>query len=173
MRQANQLKKQMRCANDTQALHRGRMGWTCAAKPHHMLLLRIKAVAMTVTLPVFLIALAVFQIKHLVADFLLQTPYMFRNKGTYGHPGGLAHAGLHGVLSLPALWVLGAGPAAALMLVLAEMVAHYHIDWAKEQLGRRLGTTPEQARFWHLLGADQFLHQMTYLALLMAAVTLG
>ena len=35
--------------------------------------------------------------KHFIFDFpiSMQTPWMFLNKGKYGHPGGLAHAGLH------------------------------------------------------------------------------
>ncbi len=128
---------------------------------------------MSVALTNLLLALTLFQAKHLIADFLLQTPYMIRNKGQYGHPGGLAHAGLHGLLSLPALWVLGPGTGWILLLVGIEVVVHYHLDWGKEQLGRRLATAPDQARYWHLLGADQFLHQMTYVCLLLGAVLLA
>lgn len=35
-------------------------------------------------------------VKHFICDFPLQaTPWMYRNKGTYLHPGGLVHAGIH------------------------------------------------------------------------------
>jgi hypothetical protein len=39
-----------------------------------------------------LAAVAVLMVKHAVADFYLQTPYQFLNKGKYGHPGGFIHA---------------------------------------------------------------------------------
>ena len=39
-----------------------------------------------------LAAVAVLMVKHALADFYLQTPYQYLNKGTYGHPGGLLHA---------------------------------------------------------------------------------
>jgi kynureninase len=41
-----------------------------------------------------LAAVAVLMLKHAVADFYLQTPYQYLNKGTYGHPGGFIHAGM-------------------------------------------------------------------------------
>lgn len=34
--------------------------------------------------------------KHFIIDFLLQGQYQWKNKGTYGHPGGLLHSALHG-----------------------------------------------------------------------------
>lgn len=39
-----------------------------------------------------LLLLLLLQIKHLVIDFLLQGPYQYLNKGTYGHWGGIQHA---------------------------------------------------------------------------------
>jgi hypothetical protein len=120
-----------------------------------------------------LLALTLFAAKHCVADFVLQTDWMFRGKGIYGHPGGLAHAGLHMLASLPALallaWGLGLTPAPALaaigILTLAEGIVHYHIDWSKEALARHLDATPDTRRFWVLIGADQLLHTLTYIAL--------
>lgn len=40
-----------------------------------------------------IILLALFGIKHFLADFLWQTPKMLSEKGTYGASGGLEHAG--------------------------------------------------------------------------------
>jgi hypothetical protein len=37
--------------------------------------------------------------KHAVADFYLQTAYQYSNKGKYGHPGGIIHAGIHAALT--------------------------------------------------------------------------
>ena len=35
--------------------------------------------------------------KHIIADYFTQYPWMYKYKGIYGHPGGLAHAGWHGL----------------------------------------------------------------------------
>ena len=42
------------------------------------------------TLTIILLLLA---LKHFIADALLQRPYQYLNKGIYGHPGGIVHAG--------------------------------------------------------------------------------
>mgnify|MGYP001765158580 CR=1 FL=1 len=42
-----------------------------------------------------LILLLLFQIKHLVVDWLWQPPYEYLNKGTWLHLGGLQHAAKH------------------------------------------------------------------------------
>lgn len=106
-----------------------------------------------------------FFFKHLVADFLLQPPYMYKNKGTYGHSGGLLHVMLHGWFTFMVFAILDV-PAAPIAygIVIAEMLIHYHIDWAKMNLNRVMGWAPNTSEyFWMLLGVDQFLHLMTYL----------
>lgn len=105
-------------------------------------------------------------LKHAAADFFLQTPFQYCNKGIYGHPGGFLHAGIHVALT-PLVYLLIA-PASLLLaasIALGEFVVHYHIDWAKEQITRRAGYTPQTPRFWHALGIDQLLHGLTYLVI--------
>ena len=62
----------------------------------------------------------------------------------------------------------------SLLLVLGiavgEVAVHYHVDWAKEQITRRNGFTPQTAGFWHALGVDQLLHGLTYLAIVAVLV---
>ena len=108
--------------------------------------------------------------KHFVVDFPLQVRYQYSNKGTYGHPGGVLHAGLHAVGTLICLyWV---APVAAWYLAMADMIIHYHIDWAKLNLNKRLGWGPTtHEEFWWLLGFDQFLHALTYIGMV-AIVTI-
>lgn len=118
-----------------------------------------------------LLALLLLQVKHFVADFLLQPEYVWRNKGIYGHPGGLVHAGVHMAGSLPALLVAGAAPGLVAAVLLAEGVLHYHIDWGKEQAGRRLRLTQDRPAFWYLFGFDQLLHQLTYAGMLAVLLT--
>lgn len=113
-----------------------------------------------------LAAIGVLMLKHMAADFFLQTKYQYCNKGKYGHPGGLLHSFIH--VALTPLVYLVIAPVTLLLvggIALGEFVVHYHIDWAKEQLTSRSGYTPQTPRFWHALGVDQLLHGLTYLAI--------
>jgi len=113
-----------------------------------------------------LIALALFQAKHFLCDFVFQSTWQFRNKGNYGHIAGLIHAGLHAVTSLPALLVLTGSPALIAVLCLGELVIHYHTDWSKARIDARLGFTEKDWAYWVIFGADQFVHQLTYLGMI-------
>src|ERR1700679_790022 len=100
-------------------------------------------------------------VKHFVCDFPLQAfPWMYRNKGTYGHLGGIIHAAVHlfatyFILSFFTEWALFAG--------IIDFFIHYHIDWAKMNLGKKLNLKPDNSEwFWILLGLDQLLHYLTY-----------
>lgn len=110
--------------------------------------------------------LALF-IKHFVFDFILQGPYQYLNKGTYGHPGGILHSGLQAVGSFIVL-VPFVGFTVALAVVCAiEFLVHYHVDWAKMNLNKRWGLKPDNSEyFWWLLGADQLLHYLTYFGMI-------
>lgn len=104
-------------------------------------------------------------VKHFVCDFPLQAnPWMYRNKGTYLHLGGIAHAGLHGAGTLIVLApFIGS---AAFIWAAVDMLMHYHIDWAKMNLSRHHDLKPDNSEwFWILLGLDQLLHHLTYFAI--------
>jgi hypothetical protein len=99
--------------------------------------------------------------KHFLVDFPLQTKFQYSNKGTYGHPGGILHASLHGLGTF--ICIYWYAPIAAIYLALADMFVHYHIDWAKMKLNSKLGWSPTtHEQFWWLLGLDQYLHAVTY-----------
>ena len=115
-------------------------------------------------------SLVLFETKHFVCDFVLQTRYQKQGKGIYGHPGGLIHAGLHAVGSLPAILLLTLSPLLIAALVVAEFAVHYHIDWLKLAILRRRALLPEGALYWVVFGADQFLHQMNYVIFLAVLV---
>jgi hypothetical protein len=101
--------------------------------------------------------------KHFLVDFPLQTKFQYSNKGTYGHPGGILHASLHGLGTF--ICIYWYAPVAAIYLALADMFVHYHIDWAKMKLNSKLGWSPTtHEQFWWLLGLDQYLHAVTYVA---------
>jgi hypothetical protein len=118
-----------------------------------------------------LAAVGVLMLKHMLADFYLQTPYQYLNKGRYGHPGGLLHSAIHVALTPLVYLVLAPGSLlVAGALALGEFALHYHIDWAKEQVNAANNLTPQDHRFWCLLGTDQLLHGLTYLGIVAALV---
>lgn len=122
-----------------------------------------------------LILMLAFIVKHFVCDFPLQAfPWMYRNKGTYGHPGGFVHAGIHllGTLLVFTLAVPNGYPSMMLLaLCWADFIAHYHIDWAKIRLGVHFNLRPDNSEwFWILLGLDQLLHYLTYIGIVWVIV---
>ncbi|HAW46126.1 MAG TPA: DUF3307 domain-containing protein [Roseovarius sp.] len=117
-----------------------------------------------------LILILLFQVKHLLADFIWQTGWMVRNKGTYGHLGGIAHAGLHGLLTVPVLIWTPMTVLTVVGLAAVEFVLHYHIDWTKDRLLRWSGWSPQEKGYWGLTGLDQFAHQVTYVAIVWLAL---
>src|SRR6056297_2203041 len=111
--------------------------------------------------------LLALQIKHLFADFFLQSAYMIENRRIYGHPGGLMHVAIHvfGSAVVFAGISFVAGPAWGVSLILiAEALVHYHIDWAKDRIVVRYGLTPKDRIYWIATGTDQALHHLTYVA---------
>ena len=118
-----------------------------------------------------LLAVLILLTKHLVFDFFLQTAYQYKNKGTYGHPGGILHAGLH-VFGTSFLFLfVYPGAEIAAQILIGEFIVHYHIDWTKEQIVKRMKLATDNAGFWWVLGVDQFLHGATYI--MIAWIALG
>lgn len=108
-----------------------------------------------------------FTVKHVLADFVLQTSWMWRTKDKEdGWSVALAaHAGCHAAFTLtialvihPALFGLG----------VVDFVLHATIDRARGVLGRRLGLVPGRSGWWWLFGIDQALHQVTHFAFAIA-----
>jgi hypothetical protein len=117
--------------------------------------------------------LGLLLVKHFVADYVLQTSFQYKNKGIYGHRGGLLHAGIHVTGTALAL-ALFLPPTMVLILALADGLIHYHIDWAKETISRTYQLkNHEDRRYWLLFGMDQLLHQMTYIGLVWAATLIS
>lgn len=104
-------------------------------------------------------------VKHLVADFALQSRYILDNRRVYGHPAGILHVGIHLTGTLIALVLVGTPPALVAAMLAVEGLLHYHLDWAKDNLVLKLGLTYERRGYWILLGADQMCHHLTYIGL--------
>lgn len=106
-------------------------------------------------------------LKHFVVDFITQTETMVKEKGIYGAWGGIVHSSQHALLTG---WIiLIFAPELAIILAFADGIIHYHIDWAKMQIGK--GLTPADKNFWVYLGLDQLLHYITYLGIAYVAVS--
>lgn len=115
-----------------------------------------------------LLCLLLLQIKHLLVDWLFQTQIEIQEKGTYAKLGGLIHSGEH---ALGTYIVCLLFTPLALYLAVLDFILHYHIDWLKSNLTNCLKVSPTHKTYWFLMGADQTLHQFTYL--LLAYLTVG
>lgn len=116
-----------------------------------------------------LFLLTLFIVKHFVCDFLLQTVWMAVNKGTYGHRAGLAHVGIHGLGTFFVLTVFSQtteiffNPGPFLMVLFFEVFIHYHVDFFKMWLNKRMNWTCDKSTaFWNLMGFDQLVHYLSY-----------
>ena len=107
-------------------------------------------------------AVALFIIKHLVADFLFQTGWMARGKEQPKNWRAplLAHVSVHAGGTL--LISLLLAPQLA-WLAMVDFVAHGLIDKSKAFAQQRYRLRVEQAAYWWLLGIDQTLHHLTHL----------
>jgi fatty acid desaturase len=115
--------------------------------------------------------LALLAVKHFICDGPLQTLAMVRGKAIYGNRLVLLHAAIHACATLFILFFAGLPPALALGIAAAECVVHYHIDFAKEELLRRMQWTQAQPQFWWTLVGDQALHYLSYIAAAMFIVS--
>lgn len=117
------------------------------------------------------ILLAVFQVKHFLADFPLQTPYML-NKYRPGWdfiPPLVVHSGVHALMTLvlvtyfsPQLW----------WLAVVDFVSHFITDRLKsgpKYLGRY--NDIRKASYWIALGGDQAIHHLTGVYIVWVMVT--
>lgn len=104
--------------------------------------------------------MVVFAVKHVIADFVLQTSWMATGKDAktgWALPL-LVHCAIHGVLAIaillvlaPRFWFLG----------LADFALHLIIDRAKGFCVSTFRVTMDHQWFWWLIGIDQALHHLT------------
>jgi hypothetical protein len=102
------------------------------------------------------------EIKHFIADYLLQPGWILAGKGDFRKPGGYAHAGVHAALTALLLVIFGTPLALAAAVFAVEFVIHYALDYSKIMYSRGVHVDRQPARFWALHGIDQLAHQLTY-----------
>ncbi|MBI2121927.1 MAG: DUF3307 domain-containing protein [Candidatus Sungbacteria bacterium] len=137
---------------------------------------------------VFLL-LAIYQIKHFLADFPLQTEYMLgKFKDGWGFlPPLLAHAGVHAVFTIIIVAYFSGSLYLAFALGVFDFVIHFFMDRIKaggKYLGRYKAltakeyilATPKQKQhnkfFWWSLGLDQMVHHFTHYTIIVCIITL-
>ncbi len=116
------------------------------------------------------ILLIVFQIKHFVADFPLQFPYMLRKFSPgweFVKPLSL-HCGVHALFTLvivlfiaPTLWWLAA----------VDFVIHFAMDRVKSG-PRYLGRFNDSRKtsYWVTFGFDQMVHHLTHIYIIWVVI---
>lgn len=123
---------------------------------------------MSATVGSVLVLICLLQIKHMFADYFLQTQRMLSGRGTYLHLGRAQHAGVHALGTILVFVGFGAAPGFIAVVALVEWVVHFHIDWGKARYSEVRQHDPTQAGFWRANGFDQALHHLTYLAMVWA-----
>jgi hypothetical protein len=110
------------------------------------------------------------EVKHFIADYLMQPAWLLNGKGDLRKPGGYAHAAIHALFSSIVLLLFATPFWLVAALFVAEFVIHYGLDYAKIHYSRGVDIDRDAARYWALHGVDQLLHQLTYAAMIYAAV---
>ena len=120
-----------------------------------------------------LLFLGALQVKHFICDGPLQSKAMVDEKRHYGARLGVLHAAIHGFGALIVMLMFVGLVPLSFTLALADALIHYHVDFTKENVVRKMGWTVVQGPFWWAMSFDQMLHQVTYLALAAFAFSRG
>jgi len=118
-----------------------------------------------------IVLILIFQVKHFLADYLLQGKYML---GKFKENGWelplLAHSGVHMGLTyiilahyLPWQYALG--------LATADLCIHFLIDRVKVLASAKYDSKVDK-EFWWWLGADQMAHHVTHYAIVFITFSL-
>lgn len=112
---------------------------------------------------VFLL-LVLFQIKHWIADYPAQTPYMLRKflGGTEWILPLTAHAGVHALGTFYIAVLITTRLQLSLALAVLDFVVHFTVDRIKASPNMLGKYKPDNKYFWWALGADQSLHHITH-----------
>ncbi len=126
---------------------------------------------MTASFGAVFVILCLLQIKHMFADYYLQTPKMLSGRGEYLHMGRAQHAAVHVVGSIVVFLIFGTPLAFILIIGALEWFIHFNIDYAKASYSDKKRLEPNQPAFWRAAGLDQLMHNLTYIAMAWAWVT--
>lgn len=105
------------------------------------------------------------ELKHFVADYLLQFDWMIQSKGTVTKIGGYVHAGVHAGGSVVVLVIAALPSTFIIAMVAAEFAVHYVLDFGKVHYSKDVSSMKRPRLFWALNGLDQLLHHLTYVVM--------
>jgi hypothetical protein len=106
----------------------------------------------------------VLTVKHVIADFVLQTSWMAIGKDAktgWALPL-LAHCLVHLAVALVVILIIAPK---FWFVAVVDFVIHITVDRAKGFVAANFGVTLEHPWFWTLIGIDQALHHLTGFAL--------
>lgn len=106
-----------------------------------------------------------FELKHFVADYLLQYDWMILGKGSVSRLGGYVHAGVHAGGSVGVLVIAALPLTFIIAMVTVEFVVHYVLDFGKVHYSKDVSSAKRPRLFWALNGLDQLLHHLTYVVM--------
>jgi hypothetical protein len=113
-----------------------------------------------------LVLLVLFQFKHLIADYYLQFPYMYLNKGKeQGWFWPLTHhANVHAAFTLVIIGFYSQGILVPIGAMIFDFVTHFITDrWKATR-----GLSPDTEKFWINLGIDQMVHHIVGIIIIYA-----
>ena len=105
------------------------------------------------------------ELKHFVADYLLQFDWAIKGKGSVFKLGGYFHAAVHAGGSFAVLVIAGLPTTFIIVMVMAEFAVHYMLDFGKVHYSKDVSSVERPRLFWALNGLDQLLHHLTYVVM--------
>lgn len=123
----------------------------------------------------FLFILFLFQLKHFITDFPLQSYYeilgRINNNQSWFLPL-VVHGALHGLFTVAILLIVGVILTGEILIIPAialgifDAVFHIFVDSGVLFVGRFTDYTLKNNAFVQLFGLDQLVHQLTYLVII-------
>jgi hypothetical protein len=121
---------------------------------------------------------ALYVIKHIFVDYVLQRVLRHTNKRRYGSRDGFVHASLHAdtTFVLVTCWLFAmhgssvAHVITGLLMACIDGISHYHIDWVKSNIVHkyRLSVKPKLLFLANVI--DQLLHITFYIIIIQIVI---
>ena len=117
------------------------------------------------------ILLVLYQLKHFLADYPLQTAYMLGKFKEVGWKLPLsAHCLVHSLMTF-AICLIFTDVTFTLMMVALDFSMHFLMDRLKASPNHLGRFKIEQKEFWWALGLDQMVHHLTHYFIIYLVVT--
>ena len=100
--------------------------------------------------------------KHALADLGMQSFRPIAQKQFYFNKGLHLHSFDHGAFTFVVL-LFFLNPITAFLLALLDYICHWHIDFIKSNVVKKLGIEKTGNTFWRIQTIDQILHYSTYM----------